>query len=505
MGLLKPARGIQIDKTHPLARGLTGCWLFNEGAGQHVDDTGPYRKAGSFSGGPPLWKPGLHGHSIQLDGSEEWIEIMTGRFGFDVTNELSVVALVNQYASHTGIIFARSAFVRPIKLETATSGKFKLYIYTDSDNCLLISSSSHATDGSEWCHVAATWKQYDGRIYVNGSLENSESTSNGNLSFINDSQPVGIGGTYEGGSYRYCYQGAIEYVFVYSRVLSEAEIKQLYREPFATFDSLITPALVTAPVNIVNLSGSINAQSSVTGTLTIITSNPQDMKRRWLSDALFNGMTANAIKLGTTLSMSWFWTRICGCTALYRGPNMDRIDFSEILTVSEKNASEISPFSYLPHNNNSTYYYIVRRFNNCGCEERTLAAAAKVSIDKEGELSPPQPNKIFALKAEQIESDRVKLTWFYCPVGQQSQPVQFNIYYDDGTGRLDYVNPLATIDYEGRIFYSFTTDALEAGRYSFAVRAEDANSTENNSLAQTSIELNAANPNTIEILNATGV
>ncbi len=505
MGLLKPARGIRINRSHPLARNLTGCWLFNEGAGQYVHDMGPYHQAAGFLGGPPLWKPGLHGHCIQFDGSEECIDIATGKFGFDATNELSVVALVNQYASHVGIMFTRSAFVRPIKLETATNGEFKLYVYTDSDNCLLTSSSVHATDGSEWCHVAGTWKQHDGRIYVNGNLENSESASNGNLSFINDSQPVGIGGIYEAGSYYYCYQGAIEYVFVYNRALSTDEIKSLYREPFSMFDHCISPALVTAPVNIVSLAGSINAKSTVTGTLSVLMSNRQYMERRWLTDALFNGMTANAIKLGTILSMGWFWTRVAGCTALYRGSDMSKIDFSDILAVAGQNASEISPPCYLPHNNDSTYYYIVRRFNNCGCEELTLAAAAKVSINIDGELSPPQPNKIFTLKAEQVECSKIKLTWFYCPIEQKSQPARFNIYSDGGTGQLDYENQLASIDYQGRIFYRFTTDCLEAARYMFAVRAEDADSTENDSQAKLCIQLDAANPNPIEILSTTGV
>ena len=125
--------------------------------------------------------------------------------------------------------------------------------------------------------------------------------------------------------------------------------------------------------------------------------------------------------------------------------------------------------------------------------------------NNEGEQSPPLPNKIFALKAEQVECNKVKLIWFYCPIGQKSQPVQFNIYYDSGTGQLDYENPLSSIDYQGRIFYSFTTDCLESGRYMFAVRAEDADSTENDSQAKLYIQLDAANPNPIEILSATGV
>lgn len=35
-GMQKPVPGSQIDWGHPLARGLVGCWLFNEGAGKSI-------------------------------------------------------------------------------------------------------------------------------------------------------------------------------------------------------------------------------------------------------------------------------------------------------------------------------------------------------------------------------------------------------------------------------------------------------------------------------------
>ena len=34
----KPYRGIQLNRQHPLARGLVGCWLVNEGTGDKVFD-----------------------------------------------------------------------------------------------------------------------------------------------------------------------------------------------------------------------------------------------------------------------------------------------------------------------------------------------------------------------------------------------------------------------------------------------------------------------------------
>ncbi len=229
------------------------------------------------------------------------------------------------------------------------------------------------------------------------------------------------------------------------------------------------------------------------------------MEKRFLKEALFAGQTSNAFKLGTVLTLGWFWTRIAGCSVLYRGPGMERIDFDNLLAVAKLNAATISPPGYLPHNNNETYFYVVRRVNSCGYQERTIAAAVKVSIDAEGNLAKSQPNKIFTWRAEQADDNRIQLLWYYCPIGQKSEPARFKVYCDGGTGQIDYENPVAIIEYEGRKFYGYLTDALNAGRYLFAIRAEDADGVTNSTLASLKIQLNTTNPDAINILSAEAV
>jgi Concanavalin A-like lectin/glucanases superfamily len=502
MPRLKPLRGLQVNWSHPLARGLAGCWLLNEATGEIAADYGLRREHGSFqySTAAPTWKPGAHGSCLDL-GSERYLACGTGKFGWDATNELSVVAYVNPAASQSSTIFARSAFVRPVRLAGYAGGKVRWWVYTDGTNCNIISTSVHATDGSEWVHVVGTWKQHEGRIYVNGQLENSESSSGGNLSFISDSQPVGIGGTYEGGNYCECWTGRIEYVLVYSRVLSSTEVQWLHREPFAMFECPVSPASIYAAGTTVSLAGSIGSTSSASAQLESVLSTPA-LERTWLIDALFNGMTANAFKLGTILHLGWFWARLGGCCALYRGPGMEQIDFANILAVAASDAAEISPPNYLPYENISTYFYVLRKFNRCGDSELTLAAAAKVSLDANGAPIQPRPNKIFASRAEQADANTVRLIWFYCPLEQESPPVRFNLYSDNRTGQIEFENPLAVIDYRGPKFYSYDSDALEPGRHLFAIRAEDAAGTENSSSGHLSIELNGNCPDAIEILQA---
>jgi len=498
MPRLKPIRGTLIRTSHPLARGLTGCWLLAEGTGAVVADLGPYRQHGGFYGGSPIWKPGPHGSCLQFDGTDECIDCGTGQFGWDLTNELSVVAFANHGASQTNTVFARSAFVRPVRLFGQNGGKFLWRVFTDTENdCTLYSTSSHATDGSEWIHIAGTWKPYGGYLYVNGVLEASDTATFGNLNLV-ENQFVGIGGTYENG-FIGCWNGGIEYVFIYNRALSTEEIQWLFREPFVIFDNSLSSAPVHAPVSIVSLTGFVEATSAASARLESISSSTE-IEACWLSDALFNGMTANAFKLGTTLSLGWFWTRVAGCSVLYRDSCMNRIDFTKILTVGNQDADVISPPDYLAHDNGATYVYVIRRFNHCGDAEQTIKAAAKVSIGDDGELAPPFPNKIFASIISKADGNKIGLTWFYNSREQQSPPTCFNVYSDGTTGQIDYESALATIEYKGQRFYSYSSGVLQPGRYLFAVKTENAEGLQHDSTAHLAIEFNGTVPDAIDIL-----
>jgi hypothetical protein len=229
------------------------------------------------------------------------------------------------------------------------------------------------------------------------------------------------------------------------------------------------------------------------------------MESRRLKEALFAGMTANAFKLGTVLTLGWFWTRICGCSILYRGNSMEQIDFANILAVDKLQARQISPAGHVAHESNNTYFYVVRRMNGCGDEEHTLSAAAKVSINANGDLAQPQPNGISGIVARQTSKNRVRLVWYYCPLEQESEPVRFNIYFDEGGGQIDYENPVAVIDYAGRKYYTYQSDELSSGRYLFAVRAEDTTGIKSESLAKAEVQLNAMSPSSANITEVKAV
>jgi len=515
MPILKPIRAIQLNKSHPLARGLVACWLFNEGTGNKVFDLSGNSNAGTFQG-DTSWAAGKFGSALEFDGVDDHVDLGLSTPTLGVTDGITILSChklanltANQHIYGRGWSYGNK---KGVELESvAINDRYILWLGNGTDRQFLYADDNSAT--TDWQQVVYTWDGTTIKAYVDGVKQVGERTLSGPLDYDNTYADIAKG------YYGAFFNGQIDHVMLFNRALTAAEIAHLYREPFCMFDLPIEPGLLYPAGQIVLLAAASTATSSAHGLLTkhsklagIIDTAATlsatltwhyrgPVERQWLAETLFGGMTANAFKLGTVLTGGWFWMRRSGCSALYRGPSMEQIDFANILAVAEQDAGSISPPDYIPHHNHSTYFYVVRRFNNCGYQERTLAAAVKVSIDTQGNLSKPQPNNIFAWRVEQVDGNKTELTWFYCPLEQKSRPARFKIYYDDGTGLIDYQNPIATINYQGRKFYTYQSDALPAGRYLFAVRAEDADSIENNSLAQLQIQLNITNPNVIEVLS----
>jgi len=514
MPQLKPTRGIRLNKSHPLARGLVSCWLFNEGSGNKVFDLSRNGNIGTFAGTAPSWTSGKFGSAVLLPGDDEYIGAtkITGLTRLAIS--IWVKAAQDDPAA-TRIFFSNYDGTNRNEFGgSSTNNRLNLYI----TNTLYYYWDGIDWDDTHWHHLATTWDGTTAYLYFDGVQYSS--TGSGDPS-DNNTQGLTIGDrtSHPGAA---IFSGLLDLPMIYNRALSPSEIALLYREPFCMFERAWIPKLIGG--QIVELAGSSVALSSLSATAkamrkvggnVVSTSDVAAIlnlfrsllyiESNWKREALFNGMTANAFKLGTTLSLGWFWVRVAGCSVLYRGSSMGEIDFVNILAVAEQNAREISPPSYISHNSGSTYFYVVRRFNNCGYQERTLAASVKVSIESNGELAEPQPNKVFDSGAELVDSNKILLVWYYCPLEQKSQPMCFNVYYDGRTGQINYENPLAIIGYKGRKFYRYQCGALEAGRYLFAIRTEDASGIENSSLARLRIQFDPTNPAAIDILSVEGV
>mgnify|MGYP007044042518 FL=1 len=88
---------------------------------------------------------------------------------------------------------------------------------------------------------------------------------------------------------------------------------------------------------------------------------------------------------------------------------------------------------------------------------------------------------------------------------QGSKPAHFKIYWDGGSGEIDYENPMAAIHYAGQIFYSHLSDILTAGKYLFCIKAEDAGGVEDGSYSLLEIQLDNKSPDSADILSVEAV
>lgn len=222
-------------------------------------------------------------------------------------------------------------------------------------------------------------------------------------------------------------------------------------------------------------------------------------------DSIYEGDSSNGFKLGMGLTNGDFWPRPDGCSMLYRGGSMETIDFDILLAVEDIDTLTFSPVSYLEHTAGVTYFYVVRKANNCGDMEYTLGAAVRVSIGDDGELTKAHANNVLYGKIGQFSGGKVFIVWSYCSIEQKSEPVVFKVFYDSRTGVIDYENAIATVNYAGPRFYIYQSGSLLAGEYLFAIKVENANGVVDGCLDQLSIEVDSGTPLEIGVLGTESI
>jgi hypothetical protein len=229
------------------------------------------------------------------------------------------------------------------------------------------------------------------------------------------------------------------------------------------------------------------------------------MRQGWLKEALFAGQTTNGFKIGTVMSLGWFWIRTSGCRLVYRGESMETIDFDNVLAVTSPETDEVTLPDFISHEAGKDYFYIVRCSNLCGQIERTLKAAVKVSIDSEGKLEAGKPNGVFGLAVKRRRDGQIEFVWGYYPIEQKSDPKEMRIYTDAGTGEVNYQEPIAVVQYKGKRFYQYKSEIPVNRRYRYAVRAADSDGNEQRLSKAVEIETSGRNVEAIEIVGVIGV
>jgi len=240
-GSLKPVLGSQIQLGHPLAKGLVGCWLFNEGAGNKVGDASLNNNIGTIT--DALWTPGKFGSCLNLNGTTDYVNCGSSTV-LDNLGPLTYAVWMKPYTlggSSVGRILCKriaenSAQGTTFKLGATNTLNFSI---TYNVTTLFRETSDYAIALNNWQQAVITW---DGsiiatqiRIYVNGRETLYDVTTNGEGSRYTDAAYNQMIGAKTTGIFTNLFNGLIDNVMIYNRALSASEVAQLYREPFCMF------------------------------------------------------------------------------------------------------------------------------------------------------------------------------------------------------------------------------------------------------------------------------
>ena len=178
--ILKPPKGAMLNRGHPLALGLVGCWLMNEGGGNIVNDLSGNGNTGVFVGDGVSWSAGKYGPGISLAGSDDYVSLGTNACILGSIPQFTVVcsAKVSKTGYHClvskGLPLAGSPYAG--KGWALTIDQTNSYVYFDSyrDGIRKYQRPSVSiTQNMDYQFVSVKLNNSEvdnGKIYVSGNL-----------------------------------------------------------------------------------------------------------------------------------------------------------------------------------------------------------------------------------------------------------------------------------------------------------------------------------------------
>jgi hypothetical protein len=229
--------------TATTASGLVAHWEFDEGSGQTAADSsgtgnnGTLGTTGGVESADPTWACVSGGNALNFDGVDDQVLAPD----YDVLSTISISTWIkwDVVGASEGIISKRTdsevAGNWALRGDNTTPGYLEWMVWSGLDSSESLLTSTAITPGV-WTHVALTFNASTNaaNFYIDGA-PNSSGTISNNLA--NTPQPIVIG--WSGQNVQF-FDGSIDDMRIYNRVLSPAEISALAATPPAN--------CVTSPV-----------------------------------------------------------------------------------------------------------------------------------------------------------------------------------------------------------------------------------------------------------------
>lgn len=227
-GTSKPPAGSSIDWSHPLAKGMVGCWLFNEGGGRSAINRVNFKKTTSFHSALAWVGGGLRFATdwvdqITLDYYPSGLVAQTYLFVCNITDPTSNPLL---YEKGTNNVFKYlTTNTRLVYFRDYTTTDKQRYVNT---NPALFATGQHVfavtDDGT------TAWSGT--HIYLDGVDLPNNYSQNGVGTIADDSAMTLIFGT--------PMTGMMRLALIWNRALSQAEIQTFSYAPYCFVDPVST-------------------------------------------------------------------------------------------------------------------------------------------------------------------------------------------------------------------------------------------------------------------------
>ncbi len=205
---------------------LIGYWNFDEATGLTTADSSGNGNDGTITGSgvshsvvlPPT-SCFVNTHSAQFDGSGGYVSIADNS-SMDPASQISISFWMNPDTVTNGfqhIIFKQGPVVTSYGVWLNGD-----HIYMeDNDNSIRGLNSNTTVTPGVWHYITVTYDGTDQKLYIDGSLDNSQSIPGITLSYTNS--PVKVGS----GDYNNPFAGYVDDLRIYGRALTASEIADL--------------------------------------------------------------------------------------------------------------------------------------------------------------------------------------------------------------------------------------------------------------------------------------
>jgi hypothetical protein len=229
---------VMVDFTGPSLPDPVVYLRFNEGTGTVAYDETSNNNDGTISG--PSWINRSSGKALYFHGGGQWFNgdcvTVPHSSSLVIGNSFTVEAWIDSVGSdHYGAIVDKHR-----RVGSADEG-FTLYICGGKPRFSLyrpgVSKNIYGTTnvrGNRAHHIAGTWDGDSLRIYVNAKLENTVGWAN---SMASSAANLGIGKRLSGWGGYLPFPGVIDEVKLYTRALSQSEIKSDFYDCFIVGDA----------------------------------------------------------------------------------------------------------------------------------------------------------------------------------------------------------------------------------------------------------------------------